>query len=66
MDAINDYLKSLLPTLKKFTKIFSTTQDGFDDNIFREKCKSHTKTLVIVKSSNGKILGTYFPMKWYY
>jgi len=63
---MNEYINNLFPNFKKFIKIFSTTVDGFDDNIFREKCQSHSKTLVIVKSSNGKILGTYFPMKWYY
>lgn len=40
-DGMNEYIKNLLPNFKKFIKIFSTTVDGFDDNIFREKCQSY-------------------------
>jgi len=38
--------------------------DGFNGDIFREKCKNHVHTISIAKSNFSKILGGYSPMKW--
>ena len=46
-----------------FKKVYSSILDTFDGDTFREKSKNHEKTIVIVKSNFGKILGCYHPMK---
>ena len=59
---MNDNMKSVLQNIKGYTKIYSSTIDGFDLNTFHEKCKNHTRTIIISKSNFGKILGGYSPM----
>ncbi len=61
---MSDYIKSLLENAKGYTKIYSSSVDGFNGDIFREKCKNYLHTLTISKSNFGKILGGYLPMKW--
>ena len=59
---MNDYMKSVLQNIKGYTKIYTSTTDGFNLNTFHEKCKNHTRTIIISKSNFGKILGGYSPM----
>ena len=61
---MNEYMKSVLPNIKGYTKIYSSSMDGFNGDIFREKCKNHQHTICISRSDFGKILGGYSPMKW--
>jgi hypothetical protein len=61
---MNEYMKSVLPNIKGYTKIYSSTVDGFNGDIFRNKCKNHLHTICISRSNFGKILGAYSPMKW--
>ena len=61
---MNDYMTSVLANIKGYTKIYSSSVDGFNDNTFRDKCKNHEHTISIAKSNHNKILGGYSPMKW--
>ena len=61
---MNEYMKSVLANIKGYTKIYSSTIDGFNGDTFHEKCKSHTHTICISRSNFGKILGGYSPMQW--
>ena len=47
-----------------FTKVYSSNSDGYNGDTFRDKCKNYEKTIVIVKSNHGKIIGCYHPIKW--
>jgi hypothetical protein len=53
-----------LTKIKGYTKIYSSRVDGFNGDIFREKCKDYIHTITISKSNFSKILGGYSPMKW--
>ena len=55
---------NVLANIKGFKKIFSSSQDGYNENTFYEKCINHQHTIVLLNSNNGKILGGYSPMKW--
>ncbi len=61
---MNDYMRSVLPNIEKYTKIYSSSIDGFNGDTFRDKCKNHQHTITIAKSNYNKILGGYSPMKW--
>ena len=61
---MNDYMTSVLANIKGYTKIYSSSVDGFNENTFRDKCKNHQHTIAIAKSNHNKILGGYSPMKW--
>ena len=61
---MNDYMRSVLPNIEKYTKIYSSSIDGFNGDTFRDKCKNHQHTIAIAKSNHNKILGGYSPMKW--
>ena len=61
---MNEYIKSVLKNIKGYTKIYSSSVDGFNQSTFLEKCKNHVHTICISKSNFGKILGGYLPMKW--
>ena len=63
-DAMNEYMKSVLANIKGYTKIYSSSVDGFNSSTFHEKCKNHTHTICISRSNFSKILGGYLPMKW--
>jgi len=53
-----------LKKIKGYSKIYSSSVDGFNSDTFREKCKNHVHTICIARSNFGKILGGYSPMKW--
>ena len=53
-----------MKNIKGYSKIYSSSVDGFNGDIFREKCKNHVHTISIARSNFGKILGGYSPMKW--
>ena len=57
-------MASILDNIQGYTKIYSSTVDGFDTKTFHEKCKNHVHTIAIAKSNHSKILGGYLPMKW--
>ena len=61
---MNDYMTSVLANIKGYTKIYSSSVDGFNTKTFHEKCKNYIHTIILVKSNFGKILGGYLPMKW--
>ena len=60
---MNEYMLSVLADIKGYTKIYSSTYDGFNTDTFRDKCKNHNHTIIIARSNNAKILGGYSPMK---
>ena len=61
---MNEYMQSVLKNIKGYTKIYSSSEDGFDGNKLHEKCKNHEHTIVISKSNFAKILGGYSSIKW--
>ena len=61
---MNEYMMSVLPNIKKYSKIYSSNVYGFNGDTFREKCRNHTHTISISKSNHAKILGGYSPMEW--
>ena len=61
---MNEYMKSVLNNIKGYTKIYSSSVDGFNLTTFHEKCKNHVHTICLARSNFGKILGGYSPMKW--
>jgi len=61
---MNDYMKSVLKNIKGYTKIYSSSAEGFNQTTFRDKCKNHVHTICVARSNFGKILGGYSPMKW--
>ena len=61
---MNDYMKIVLKNIKGYSKIYSSSVDGFNLNTFHEKCKNHLHTICIARSNFGKVLGGYSPMKW--
>jgi hypothetical protein len=44
---------------QKWNLIYRATQDGFEADNFHSKCDDKPNTLIIVKSVNGNIFGTY-------
>ena len=38
---MNEYMKGVLPSIKGYTKIYSSTVDGFNEETFHDKCKNH-------------------------
>ena len=61
---MKDYMKNALDNISGYTKIYSSSVDGFNTKTFHEKCKNYIHTIILVKSNFGKILGGYLPMKW--
>jgi len=61
---MNDYIGKILKKIKGYTKIYSSSVDGFNTTTFHEKCKNHIQTIIIVRSNFAQILGGYLPMKW--
>jgi len=61
---MNDYIEKILKKIKGYTKIYSSSVDGFNTTTFHEKCKNHIHTIIIVRSNFAQILGGYLPMKW--
>ena len=61
---MNEYMKNILQNIKGYTKIYSSSLDGFKINTFHEKCKNYQHTITISRSNFEKILGAYSPMKW--
>jgi hypothetical protein len=57
-------MQTILPNIRGYKIIYSSIIDGFDQNLFQKKCKSHTHTICISRSNFGKILGAYSPMQW--
>jgi hypothetical protein len=46
---------------KEYKLIYRATKNGFGGNDFRNCCNGASKTIVIIKSSNGNIFGGYTP-----
>ena len=61
---MNEYMQSILENIKGYKKIYSSNINGFNGDIFREKCKDYKHTILIAKSNFNKILGGYSRMKW--
>jgi hypothetical protein len=61
---MNEYMQSVLANIKGYTKIYSSSVDGYNLNTFHTKCEKHSHTIIITKSNFAKILGGYSPMKW--
>ena len=57
-------MQSVLANIKYYKKIYSSNVNGFNGDIFREKCKDYVHTITIARSNFSKILGGYSPMKW--
>ena len=56
---------SWLPKKPKIFKLlFDTTKDGDYSSTFHQKCDGKCPTLVIIKSSNGYIFGSYDTSPW--
>ena len=49
---------------KEFKLLFKSSKDGDLLKIFHEKCDNKGPTIIIIKSSNGKIFGGYNPLSW--
>jgi hypothetical protein len=61
---MNEYMMSVLANIRGYKKIYSSSNDGFNEKNFHEKCKNHIHTIAISKSNHAKILGGYSPIKW--
>ncbi|CAG8712320.1 7543_t:CDS:1, partial [Gigaspora rosea] len=49
----------------KFVLLFRGSRDGFQNNIFHEKCDQKGATIVVAKIQNSnKLVGGYTPVDW--
>jgi len=49
---------------KEFKLLFKSSKDGDLLKTLHEKCDNKGPTIIIIKSSNGKIFGGYNPLSW--
>jgi len=52
------------PFGKKWSLIYRASRDGFEANKFHTKCDNKSKTLIIIKSTNGYVFGGYTEKSW--
>mmetsp|Transcript_22218 Transcript_22218/g.45288 ORF Transcript_22218/g.45288 Transcript_22218/m.45288 type:complete len:277 (-) Transcript_22218:141-971(-) len=48
----------------KWDRLFSSSRDGTNFGTFMRKTRGHAQTIVVAKSSNGKIVGAYATEPW--
>ena len=52
------------PTNQKWELLYRGTRDGFKGKDFHKRCDNKSKTLTIIKSTNGNIFGGYTDKAW--
>ena len=52
------------PSNQKWELLYRATRDGFSGEDFHRQCDSKTRTLTIIKSTNGNIFGGYTNEAW--
>ena len=52
------------PTNQKWELLYRATRDGFSAANFHKRCDNKSKTLTIIKSTNGNIFGGYTDKAW--
>ncbi|KAL7473480.1 hypothetical protein ACHAXS_014119 [Conticribra weissflogii] len=48
----------------KWNRLFSSSRDGTNFGTFMRKTRGHAQTIVVAKSTNGKIIGAYATEPW--
>ncbi|CDW85683.1 UNKNOWN [Stylonychia lemnae] len=60
-----DFIKSNLDKKYKNSFIcYSATRDGFNNSIFHQYCDEKGPSLLLIKTTNGKIFGGYTSISW--